>query len=195
VGSELTTDPALVAIAELNSKVVGLKLLSSPHIGRQLSGKISNHANTWRLPLGARPASQESEIPMVSPTFILGLKASRQSAGGHRCLPPANSSCASPTARCPRACRNRHPTQHAPGRVRSRPRSLALPHGARRGSAAGDAQLRAAAVQDGQICGPDAGAVGTGTSTSPAAAPRWSPDPRQTCTRRATLSSQSAALR
>jgi hypothetical protein len=144
-------------LAELDSKVVRLKLLSSPHIGRQSSCKISDDANTWRLPLGARPASQESEIPMVSPTFILGLEASRQSAGGHRCLPPANSSCASPTARCPRACGNRRPTQHAPGRVRSRPRSLALPLGARRQSAAGDTRLRATALSDGQIC--DGGSV------------------------------------
>jgi hypothetical protein len=98
---------------------------------------------------------------MVSPTFILGLEASRQSAGGHRCLPPANSSCASPTARCPRARGNWRPTQHAPGRIRSRTRSLALPLGSGGESTSGDAGLCAAALSDGQICGPDGGSVGT----------------------------------
>ncbi len=45
-GRRLTTDSALGGLAELDRKVVRLKLLSNPYIGLRLSGKLSNRANT-----------------------------------------------------------------------------------------------------------------------------------------------------
>ena len=160
----LTTDPALGKRTELDSNVPHLKLLSSPHIRPQPSCKLSDHANTWRLPLGARPASQESKIPMVSPTFIIGIETSRQSAFGRLRLHLAGSGGIRRSGGCSRGYRDWRLTQHPPGRLCSRPRSLALPLGACRQSSAGDTWLCSAALQDGQVC--DGGSVAAGASHS-----------------------------
>jgi hypothetical protein len=85
----------------LDREALDLKLLSNPHIRPQPSCKLSDHANKWRLSLGARPAGQESGIPMVSPTFILGLEAGRQSAVGRLRLHPVGSDCVHPSAGFP----------------------------------------------------------------------------------------------
>jgi hypothetical protein len=160
VGKRLKISQAPGKPTELDREALDLKLLSSPHIRPQPSCKLSDHANKWRLSLGARPAGQESGIPMVSPALILGLEASRQITVGHLRLHPACSNSIRSSTRCPRPCGDQRAAQHASGRIRSRPRSLALSLGARYESAAGDARLCSPALSDGQIRGADAGAVG-----------------------------------
>ncbi len=106
------------------------------------------------------PAQAKLEISAVSRTLVLGFEATRKNARGRRCLPPAGCRRVSPAARCSRHCRDRRASQHTPRRVRSRPRTMAIPLGACHKSAARNTRLRSTALQNDQIRGPNAGSVG-----------------------------------